>query len=265
VRVLAVVAPALLLVIYGAGTLVESAAWTSEAALWSKAVALEPRSAQARRNLGLILLQRGQPALALRHLDEARTLGEQAGELDRRRAMALEALGRLPEAEAAAAEAVRRDPELGAGYALLGGLLVKRGAVAEAERALARARTLEPDRPSTLLLEVELAAATGDVARELAAEERLLERYPREPRFHHRRALTLLRAGRNGEAAASARQCLRLAAAQPQCACALGRALVVEGGGAALEEARRMIKMGLAALPAGAERAGCEEARSRVR
>jgi tetratricopeptide (TPR) repeat protein len=250
-RLAGTLAPALLLITYGAGTWVESDAWGDEAALWGKAVALEPRSAQARRNLGIILLQRGQPAEALRHFDEARALGEQAGELDRRRAMALEALGRFDDAEAATVEALRRDPELGAAHALYGGLLVRRGALAEAERELALAQRWEPERPSTLLLEIELAASRGDLRHELIAEGRLIARYPAEPRFRYRRGLTLLRAGDARGAAEEAAVCARLAPGSPQCACLAGRAATTDGGTATDEEQRAC-----EAIPSGAERGG---------
>jgi tetratricopeptide (TPR) repeat protein len=229
-------APALLLVAYAAGTWVEGEAWGDEATLWGKAVALEPRSAQARRNLGIVLLQRGQFAEALRQFDEARALGEQAGELDRRRAMALEALGRFGEAEAAVVEALRRDPELGSAHALRGGLLVRRGALAEAERELALAQRWDPERPSTLLLEIEVAAKRGDPRHELIAEGRLIARYPAEPRFRYRRGLTLLQANDARGAAEEAAQCLRLAPGNSQCACLAGRAAVAAGGGATEDE-----------------------------
>jgi tetratricopeptide (TPR) repeat protein len=240
-RLPSVIAPALVLVAYAAGTWVESEAWADEGALWSKAVALEPRSAQAQRNLGIILLQRGQAAQALRHFDEARALGEQAGELDRRRAMALEALGRFEEAETAVAEALRRDPDLGSAHALQGGLLLRRGAVAEAEQALARAQRADPERPSTLLLEIELAAKRGDLRHELLAEGRLIARFPAEPRFRYRRGLTLLQAKDARGAAEEAQACLRLAPGTPQCACLAGQAAVAAGGTATEAEQRACV------------------------
>jgi tetratricopeptide (TPR) repeat protein len=221
---LGLLAPALLLVLFAAGTLVEGAAWRDELTLWSKAVTLEPRSAQAQRNLGLILLQQGRPEPALKHFDQARALGEQAGELDRRRAMALEALGRFPEAEAAAAAAITRDPELGPAYALYGGLMVRRGSWEEAEHALTRAQRWAPESPSTLLLEVELASKLGQTGRELEAETRLIERYPAEPRFRYRLGQTLLRIGDAEFAAREARICLELAPGNLQCRCLAGMA-----------------------------------------
>jgi tetratricopeptide (TPR) repeat protein len=233
-RPLEVVAPGLLLATFAAGTVVEGAAWRDERTLWGKAVALDPRSAQAQRNLGIILLQQGEPELALRHFDAARADGEQAGELDRRRAMALEELGRFDEAERAVREALARDAELGAAHALLGGLLVRRGALDEAEGALLRARRWQPENPSTWLLQIELAAARRDPGRELAAEEQLLARFPAEPRFHFKRAGTLLRTGARAEAASEARACLRLAPGQPQCACVLVEAGTATAGERAL-------------------------------
>jgi len=241
-RPLAVVAPGLLLVMYGAGTIVEGAAWRDEGTLWAKAVALQPRSAQAQRNLGLILLQRGQPAEALGHFEEARALGEEAGELDRRRAMALEALGRFEEAGAAAAEAVRRDPTLGPAHALRGGLLVRRGRMGEAEEALALARRYDPDGVSTLLLDAEIAAARNDRPRAAAATAGLVARFPKEPRFHHRRAVALLQAGDARGAAESAAACLRWAPGQPQCLCVAGKAAVAAGGRATEEQERACAK-----------------------
>ena len=231
-------APAALLAVYAAGTWVESEAWHDEAALWGKAVALEPRSAQARRNLGIILLQRGAADEALRHFEEARRLGEQAGELDRRRAMALEALGRFDEAEAAVAEGLRRDPELGAAHALYGGLLVRRGALTEAQRELVLAQRWEPERPSTLLLEIEVAAKQGDRRHELIAEGRLIARYPGEARFRYRRGVTLLEMGDGRGAAEEAGECLRLAPGSVQCLCLAGRARVMLGGTATESERR---------------------------
>jgi tetratricopeptide (TPR) repeat protein len=223
-RPLGVLVPALVLVVYGAGAVVEGAAWSDELALWRKAVALQPRSAQAQRNLGLILLQRGLPDEALVHLEEARTLGEQAGELDRRRAMALEALGRWEEAEAAAAQAVRRAPALGPAHALRGGLLLRLRGVGPAEEELALARRYDPEGVSTLLLEAQVAARAGDGPRELAATGRLVARFPREPRFWYQRGEAQLRGGDAPGAAASAEACLRLSPGQVQCLCLGSRA-----------------------------------------
>jgi tetratricopeptide (TPR) repeat protein len=260
-RPLGVLAPALAFIAYVAGTAVERGAWASEAALWSKAVALEPRSAQAQRNLGLILLQGGQPAEALRHLDEARALGEMAGELDRRRAMALEALGRFAEAEGAARAALERDPTLGSAHALLGGLLARRGDLGGAASALKNAQRLEPRAPSTLLLAAEIATREGDFSRALVAHDALIARYPAEARFRYQRGLAFLAMGDAAAAASDARHCLTLAREQPQCACLLGRALVAT----APLEARQALGAGLRQLVPGAERRACEEALRAVR
>jgi tetratricopeptide (TPR) repeat protein len=258
-RLAGVLAAALLFPLYAAATVVEGAAWTSEVGLWSKAVALEPRSGQAHRNLAVILLRGGDAEGALRHLDQARALGDDDATNARRRATALEALGRFAEAEQAAVTAVARDPGSAAAQALLGGLLVRRGALAQAGHHLALAAARDPDAPSVLLLAVELATRRGDRAAVDRAEARLIARYPAEPRFRHRRASTLLEAGDHGGAAAVARDCLHLAPGHPQCQCLLGRALVAGGDRGAM--ARQALDAGLAQLPPGPERAACAEAR----
>jgi len=162
--------------------------------------------------------------------DLERAKGPSPGEPDRRRALALAALGRYPEAEAAAADAITRDAELGPAYALYGSLVARRDAIEEAEQALSRARRWAPDSPSTLLLELEIAARSGDAPRERAAKGRLMARSPGEPPLRHQRALALLRTGDAPGAAEEARICLGLAAGNPPCTCVLGMAAAKLGG-----------------------------------
>jgi Tfp pilus assembly protein PilF len=265
-RPLGQVATAVLLALYAAGTITEQVAWADEARLWGKAAALEPRSAQAHRNLGVVLLQRGQPALALEHFQRAQALGDGGADLLRRQAVALEALGAWPEAEGRAAAALARtsatDARAGQLHALLGSLRARRGALARAREDLVRARELGPDNASTLLLEAQIARTGGDLRAALAAETRLAARYPHEPRFRYQRGLTLLLSG-DPAAVTEARECLRFSPEQPQCLCLLGRALVAQGRDDA--ETHRALEAGGAALPAGEDRDACQESRRRLR
>ncbi len=259
-RPLGPLAPLCLLVLYVAGTLVEAPAWANDDALWAKAVALEPRSAQAHRNLGIVYLERRRPDLALAHLDRARSLGDGADQIEYWRALALEALGRRGEAAAAAAAAVARRPASGSIRALHGLLLAQEGALDSADQALVLARRLDPDHPSVLLLGAELAAARGDHAREIAGMDTLVERYPEDPRFSYRRAVALAAAG-DGRAADAARACLRLAPGHPPCLCLLGRARAQAGS---IDEARRALDAGLSRMPPGPERIACEQRRLEI-
>jgi tetratricopeptide (TPR) repeat protein len=124
---LGVLAAALLVLAYATGTLLQRRARQDELTLWSQAVARAPRSAPAHFH----------------------------------RALALEALGRFPEAEASAAEAITWDPAMGPAYALYGRLVLRRGEVEQAIHALSRAQRYAPSDPSTLRLDQELAARTS--------------------------------------------------------------------------------------------------------
>jgi tetratricopeptide (TPR) repeat protein len=261
------IAAALLFVLYAAGTLTEGAAWADELTLWRKSTALEPQSGQAHRNLGVVLLRQGRAAEALVHFDRAAALGDDAVDLMRRRAMALDALGDGSRAEAAARAALTHlppdSPRAGQLHALVGGLQVRRGRLPEADLSLARARISAPDAPATLMLEAELARAQGDLPAALAAESRLVTRYPREPRFRYRQGLALLLAGNPPGAAAASRQCLTLEPDQPQCLCLLGRSLAAAGTDP--PAARRALDAALLALPAGEDRTACEQLRDHLR
>ncbi len=249
---------------YGAATMIEAGAWVDNERLWRKAVAIEPRSSQARRNFGLVLLQAGAHERALAELDQAWTLGEQTARIARWRSVALEEFGRYREAETAAAFAAAADPTSPMARAAYGGLLVRRGDIDGAARELraAQAGARGRDDVSALLLAIRLASAQGDAHAEVAAAERLIALHPREPRFRHRHAQTLLHVKRPQAAVDAARVCLRLSLAQPQCECVLGAALIESGG--PVDEARRVLDHALGVLPAGEERTVCETYRKRL-
>ena len=258
----ATVACGALLVLYAAGTILEARAWRDDFSLWAHAVDGEPRSSLARANLGTLYLGRGQPKEALEELDAARELGRGNAEVELRRGMALDALGRAWGAEAALRVAIERDPQLGRAHALLGDLLRRRGRLEDAQLELARAQALSPDHPSTAMLEAALATTRGQPADAVRAYRRLAERFPADGRYRYLEATASLEAKRPDDAEAAARACLAADAAQPQCRCALGRALAARGR---TDEARAALELALAALPESEERVTCRAAREALR
>jgi tetratricopeptide (TPR) repeat protein len=217
-RLAAPLAVGALLVLYGVGTVVESAAWADNVTLWTKAAALESNSGQAQRNLGYELVYHGEFRRGLEHLERARALGEP--DLAYERAVALNGLGRLADAARAAAEAVVRNPLSGRAHAFHGTLLLARGDQSGAARELELAQKYDPGHPSTGMLQARLAAARGDHAGEVAALDALVARHPREWRFHLARAEALARAGdpRAHEAAAACAKLAPGAAERDACA-----------------------------------------------
>jgi Tfp pilus assembly protein PilF len=218
------VAAAFAILMYGAGTVVEQYAWSSELSLWHHAADISPESAQAHANYGTALLAAGRPLEALAELDRAQALGWRGREIDLRRSMALADLGRLREAEEAALESSRREPTLGRAWALLGHFALVRGDLDRAEQMLALADTYEPDQVTVQLFAAELAQRQGksaDAARIYAA---LAIRYPAAGRFQYLAARTELDAGDRASAARHARACLRLEPDRSECRDVLERA-----------------------------------------
>ncbi len=253
------VGAAALLALYAAATLVEAAAWKDELSLWSKAAAIEPRSAQAHANLGTALLTASRMEEALRELDQARALGRVSWEVELHRAFALHSLGRDAEAEAAVVASLGDRSDVGRAHALYGELLVGRGDLGGAERERKAAAALSPEHPSVALLEARLDLARGDLDGADRTWEALIARFPDEPRFLYLWARALLERG-DPRAAKLAAECLARAPDHPECAAVLGLCGAAHGdpaAGAALDRA-------IAGLPDGPERRACVEARARL-
>ena len=172
--------------------------------LYRRAVALDRRRAPAERdgtaeiNLGLLLVDRGEPAAAAALLrpavERARAVEGEASPVYARDlgylGMALQELGRSGEAERLFRRAIAIDGrsqrgehvDLARGLHLLGGLLYERGDLDAAEPPLARARAirerlLEPGHPelaATLERQARLVAERGDLAGAAALAERAL-------------------------------------------------------------------------------------------
>jgi tetratricopeptide (TPR) repeat protein len=220
-----------LVALYAAGSVAEARVWKSDLTLWAHAADAEPGSALAHANLGASLLAAGRPADALVELERSQALGRPNAELDLRRGMALDLLGRTDEALGAVGIALQKDPSLGRAHALFGDLARRKGQLAIADAELLRARTLAPSHPSTLLLAAALAEAHGRPADAAHLYGELIARAPADPRYHHRRGVAWLAAGDPAAAAADARACLAAAPAEPACTCLYGRALSATTGG----------------------------------
>ena len=208
---------ALLLVVYGAGSVLESRSWASDLALWSHAVEMAPDSSLAQANLGVVRLGEGRPDQALVALDRAIALGRGGADVLYRRAAALSDLGRLRESRIAIHQALEQDPALGRAYALLADVEAQLGDLEAAGRALADAQTLAPDRPETSLARASLATRAGRDTEAASTYVALAARFPREARFHFLAARALLATGDRAGAGVEARACLALEPGRPQC------------------------------------------------
>ncbi len=219
--VLAVSLAAMLLALYGAGTVLEARNWSSDAALWTHAAEMAPTSSLAQSNLGVVRVAEGRPEEAVVAFQRAIALGREGADLDTRLATALAALGRLGEARAAVRRAIAQEPDRGPDYALLADVEEQLGHRDAADRALARAQVLAPEHPSTLLAMAARAERGGRSADAAAIYVGLAARLPGVARFHFLAARALRATGETARAAAEARACLALEPGQPQCAALL--------------------------------------------
>lgn len=150
-----------------------------------------PQEAGARQLLGVVLLELGQPALALLQLDQAAVALPPSPPLQYNRGNALAALGRLEEAAAAYARACELRPEFAEALFNAGNVLRALGrrepALAAYQRAAAAAPALAvaAHRAGSLLLEL------GRADEALAALDRALALEPGLAAAHNERGVAL--------------------------------------------------------------------------
>lgn len=213
----------LLSVTYVAGILVEQRAWRSDATLWRFAADAQPDAALAHSNLAIQLLHEGAPTEALVQLEEVRRISGAGPATLMQMAVADDMLGRYDDAERALHQVMRESTELPDSHALLASLLIRRGALAEAEPEVATALQLSPELPSAWVAKAQLAEARGQLPAALAAYRHAVERSP-SARYHLYYGQAALHAGDAATAAAEARACLDRQPGRPDCAALLSKA-----------------------------------------
>jgi tetratricopeptide (TPR) repeat protein len=117
------------------------------ALLLQSIIASDPRHAESRHRLGLLVLEAGDAAGALAAFDDAIALRPRAAHFHDSRGDALEALGRTGDAMAAWRTAIRLDPKSISPIVSLGGALTRSGQRSECEEAVQcyrRALALDP-------------------------------------------------------------------------------------------------------------------------
>lgn len=209
--------------VYAAGVLVEQRAWRSDATLWRFAADTQPDAALAHSNLAIQLLHEGAPAEALVHLEEVRRISGAGPATLMQMAVADDMLGRDAEAERALHLLMTQSTELPDSHALLASLLVKRGALTEAEPEVATALQMSPELPSAWMAKGQLAEAHGQMAAALDAYRHAVARSP-SARYHLRYGEAALRFGDRATAATEARACLARQPERPDCQALLAKA-----------------------------------------
>ena len=198
---------AVLGLIEAGGLWIERARFVDDAHFWAYAVEVVPDSQISHHNLGLMFLQRGDPARALEHLREAYLLGRRHPSLTLYIAAAFEGLGRLDEAAEAAREAIAADPSSGVPWAQLASIQRGQHDLSGAERSLAEAQARGDAEPQILRVRAALLYAQGKLSEALRDYTRITELASGDLPSWAARGQLALQLGRRSEAEAAAKRC----------------------------------------------------------
>jgi tetratricopeptide (TPR) repeat protein len=204
---------ALTALVWAGGLALERGRFADDTRFWAWAVETVPDSSLSNHNLGLLFLDRGEPARSLPYLERAYALGRRHPRLFLHLASALEGLGRAEEAERAARSAVERDPDSGPGWAQLASLQRRRGDLDGAESSLTVAARVGCPEVTLVRQRGALRAQQQRLPEALADYRRLTDLEPSDPRAWRTRGELALHLGSIEEARQAAARC----AAAPGC------------------------------------------------
>ncbi len=229
---------AVLLLAYGARTVVRNRDWRSEAALFAATVRTSPNSTAAHYNLGTAMLNRGDLPGARRAFERSLEIYPDHVLAHTNLGIVLQREGRLDDALAAFREALRILPEFAFAHLNLGRLYEQRGEASEALREYRLAAVHAPSFPS-LALHVGLGSAFfahGDLAEAERWARLVFQARPYSAEAHFNLGTVYRKQGKLPEAIAAFREAVRLKPSYRRAYYAMGVALQQQGR---MEEAQR--------------------------
>jgi protein O-mannosyl-transferase len=185
-RTLALSLAALVLVAFGASTVLQNRVWDNGVALWSRAVSYAPDSGSAHYNLGLAFMQAKDYAAAKSEFLTSARISPDVAVVYNNLALAEDALGDSQSATESLRRAIKLDPKLAEAHNNLGAVLFRRGEYAAARAELNDALKRDPTSSSVRYNLARTLAAAGDHAAAIPIYESLLasNAADSEVRFH---------------------------------------------------------------------------------
>lgn len=178
--------------------------------LLDEALRLNPGSAAAWCNKGLVLQALRRPREALTSYDKGIALGSGHAEIHNNRGNVLFELGRPEEALASHEEAIKLNPRSTLAYNNRGNVLRHIGRLAEAIASYDKAIALKPDYGEATVNRAVLLTALGRPDEAIAAYQRLLALHPTDVELHVGLARLLMSLNRLEEAFASSNRAIAL-------------------------------------------------------
>lgn len=221
---LALAIAAVILLAFGASTVLQNRVWHDAVALWQRATYYSPSSWSTHYNLGLAYLGYKQYEPAQTELLEAKRLDPNRANVYNNLAMAQAGMGHADEAIANLKAALALDPRLLEAHNNLGALLHDKGNYAEAKLEFQRVLEADPSSNSARFNMARTLAAMGDHVAAIREYEALLAKEPNDVAAHYQLGLSYAATGRKNEALTE-----------------LGRGLALDRDATRVEEMRKKV------------------------
>ena len=188
------------LLAFGASTILQNRVWHDSVALWQRAVHYSPNSWSTHYNLGLAHLVVKQYEPARNELLEAKRLAPGNADVYNNLALAQAGLGRTDESMANLKSALALDPRLLEAHNNLGALLYDKGDYAGAKLEFSHALERDPSSSSARFNLARTLAAMNDHAGAIREYEALLAREADDVTARYQLGLSYAATGRKGDA-----------------------------------------------------------------
>ena len=202
------VAAAMLVVAYGASTVLQNRVWNDGVGLWSRAVAYAPEAWSTHYNLGLAYMDERDYAKAREEFQTAARFGPRVAAVYNNLALAADKLGD----EAGAAQALERalalDPNLLEAHNNLGTILFRRGDHRAARKHFETVLARDPSSDSARFNLARVLDAAGDHAQSARLYEAVLSRNPGDAEARYHLGLSYAAQGRKPDALAQLERAL---------------------------------------------------------
>lgn len=181
-------------------TIQRNRVYTSEVTLWQDTVVKRPHNARARYNLGVVLVERGQPTDAIAQYEQALRIKPDYAEVHYNLGITLAQLGRTTEAIAHYQQALQIKPGMTVAHDNLGTTLMTQGRVPEAIGQYEQALRIDPDDAEAHYNLGIALVQLGRLPEAISHYEHALGINPDDPETHNNLGNALLRAGKVPEA-----------------------------------------------------------------
>jgi Tfp pilus assembly protein PilF len=207
---LAVAISAVVIVAFGASTVLQNRIWHNSVALWRRAVYYSPHSRSTHYNLGLAYLGLKQYDSALTELLEAKRLDPEEAAVYNNLALAQAGLGDMDGAIANLKVALALDPRLLEAHNNLGAFLYDKGDYTGSRHEFSLVLQRDPSSSSAHFNLARTAAAMGNHATAIREYQALLEQEPNDVAARYQLALSYAATNRKQEALTELGRALRM-------------------------------------------------------